>query len=97
MNTRRYINFSVLTFIIVIACFTINIITTHAEKIIIVADGYSIMGDGPEENPAVAQERARKDAKRAASEKAGGITEVKNGLIRQLNVIINLENQSKLC
>ena len=47
------------------------------------ADGYYIMGDGPEENAAVAKERARADARRAASEQAGlyvaGMTEVKKG------------------
>ena len=56
-----------------------------AEIKIIEADGYSIMGDGPEENPVVAQERARKDAKRAALEKAGvyveSLSEVRNGIL----------------
>ena len=50
---------------------------------IIEADGYSIMGDGPEENPVVAQERARNAAKRAAAEKAGvfieSMSEVRQG------------------
>ena len=54
-----------------------------AEVRIIEADGYYIMGDGPEENAAVAKERARADARRAASEQAGlyvaGMTEVKKG------------------
>ena len=57
----------------------------YAEIKLIEADGYSIMGDGPEENPVVAQERARKDAKRAASEKAGvyveSLSEVRNGML----------------
>ena len=60
---------------------------TFAEVRVIEADGYYIMGDGPEENAAVAKERARADARRAASEQAGlyvaGMTEVKKGkLIR---------------
>ncbi|MBO6291163.1 MAG: tetratricopeptide repeat protein [Selenomonas sp.] len=54
-----------------------------AEVRVIEADGYYIMGDGPEENAAVAKERARADARRAASEQAGlyvaGMTEVKKG------------------
>ena len=54
-----------------------------AEIRVIEADGYYIMGDGPEENAAVAKERARVDARRAASEQAGlyvaGMTEVKKG------------------
>ena len=43
----------------------------HAAIKVVEADGYYIMGDGPEENQAVAKERARADAKRAASEQAG--------------------------
>ena len=54
-----------------------------AEFRVIEADGYYIMGDGPEENASVAKERARADARRAASEQAGlyvaGMTEVKKG------------------
>ena len=42
-----------------------------AEQKIIEAVGYSVMGDGPEESTEVAKERARKDARRAAAEKAG--------------------------
>ena len=42
-----------------------------AEVRMIEADGYYIMGDGPEENATVAKERARADARRAASEQAG--------------------------
>lgn len=53
-----------------------------AEVKTIEADGYYIMGDGTEENQAVAKERARADAKRAASEKActfvESISEIKN-------------------
>ena len=41
-----------------------------AEVKTIEAEGYYTMGDGPEENPAIAKERARADAKRAASEQA---------------------------
>ncbi len=52
-----------------------------AEVRVIEADGYYIMGDGPEESQAVAKERARADAKRVASEQAGlyveSITEIK--------------------
>lgn len=54
-----------------------------AEVKTIEADGYYIMGDGTEENQATAKERARADAKRAASEQAGifieSISEIKNG------------------
>ena len=38
-----------------------------AEVRVIEADGYYIMGDGPEENAAVAKERVRADARRAAT------------------------------
>ncbi len=54
-----------------------------AEVKTIEADGYYIMGDGTEENQGVAKERAREDAKRAASEQActfiESISEIKNG------------------
>ena len=54
-----------------------------AEIQTIEAEGFYTMGDGPEENPAIAKERARADAKRAASEQASvfveSISEVKNG------------------
>ena len=47
------------------------------------ADGYYIIGDGPDESHSVAKDRARLDAKRAAVEKAGvyveSITVVKDG------------------
>ena len=85
MNTIKYINYSMLFLMLIFSSLTVSAITTFAAKKVIVADGYAIMGDGPEENPAVAQERARKDAKRAASEKAGvyveSLTEVKNGML----------------
>ena len=54
----------------------------YAEVKTIEADGYYIMGDGTEENQGVAKERARADAKRAASEQActfvESISEIKN-------------------
>ena len=46
-------------------------VAAYAEVKIVEADGYYIMGDGPEENQAVAKERAQAYAKRAASEQAG--------------------------
>ena len=58
-----------------------------AEVRVIEADGYYIMGDGPEENAEVAKERARADARRAAGEQAGlyvaGMPEVKKGKLTQ--------------
>ncbi len=48
----------------------IDLTPVEAEIKTIEADGMYIMGDGTKENPAVAKERAREDAKRAASEKA---------------------------
>ena len=47
----------------------------YAEVKLIEADGYYIMGDGPEESQSVAKERARTDAKRVASEMAGTYVE----------------------
>lgn len=59
----------------------------YAEKKFIEAVGYAVMGDGPEENPAVAKERARTEAKRAASEQAGvyveSLTVMQSGRITQ--------------
>ena len=56
-------------------------VAAYAEVKVVEADGYYIMGDGPEESQAVAKERARADAKRVASEQAGlyveSITEIK--------------------
>ena len=56
-------------------------VAVFAEVKVVEADGYYIMGDGPEESQAVAKERARADAKRVASEQAGlyveSITEIK--------------------
>lgn len=55
----------------------------HAEVKILEADGYYVMGDGPAESLSVAKERARIDARRAISERAGifveSITEVQKG------------------
>ena len=58
------------TMVLIFLLSTLTLVV-FAELKLIEADGYSIMGDGPEENPVVAQERARNAAKRAASEKAG--------------------------
>ena len=59
----------------------------YAEIKTIEADGIYIVGDGTNENPAVARERAREDAKRAASEKAGvyveSFSEVRSGLLTE--------------
>ena len=44
---------------------------TLAKELMIEADGYYIVGDGPAEDPNVARARARADAKRAASDRAG--------------------------
>ena len=55
----------------------------EAEIRTVEGDGYYVIGDGPEENHSVAKERARMEAKRAASEKCGvfieSISEVNNG------------------
>ncbi len=60
---------------------------THAEIKTIEADGIYIVGDGTNENPAVARERAREDARRAASEKAGvyveSFSEVRSGILTE--------------
>ena len=61
-------------------CFEVPV---FAEVQTVEADGYYIMGDGLDENQAVAKERARANAKRVASEQAGlfieSISEVKGG------------------
>ena len=58
-----------------------------AEIMTIEADGMYIMGDGALESPGVARERARDDAKRAASEKASvwveSLTEVQQGNVTE--------------
>ena len=58
---------AITVFLIFILAFSI----AFAAQTIIEAEGYSVMGDGPEESPAVAKERARQSARRAAAEKAG--------------------------
>lgn len=59
----------------------------YAEIKTIEADGIYIVGDDTNENPAVARERAREDARRAASEKAGvyveSFSEVRSGLLTE--------------
>ena len=58
----------------IIASFTLFLFVfsvVFAAQTVIEAEGYSVMGDGPEESPIVAQERARQSARRAAAEKAG--------------------------
>ena len=59
--------------------------TANAEIETIEADGMYIMGDDTKENPAIAKERAREDAKRAVSEKASiyveSLSEVNKGII----------------
>ena len=45
--------------------------TVFASVQTIEADGYYIIGDGPDENHSVAKNRAKMDAKRSAAEKAG--------------------------
>ena len=84
MNINEFIR--PVSVVLMVLCVLLSAATfVTAEKKIIEADGYAIMGDGPEENPAVAQERARKDAKRAASEQAGvyveSLSEVQKGLL----------------
>lgn len=63
--------------------FFVGILTTFAEIKLIEAEGHAIMGDGPTETPAIAKERARNNAKRAAGEKAGvyitSLSVVQNG------------------
>ena len=62
-----------------------NPTTVEAEVKTIEADGMYVMGDSTLENPGVAKERAREDARRAASEKANvyveSLTEVQNGVV----------------
>ena len=70
-----------------IALFGLTASTVEAEVKTIEADGMYIMGDGTLESPSVARERARDDAKRAASEKASvyveSLTEVKDGAVTE--------------
>ena len=71
----------------VLIFFLVGMSTILAEPQLIEAEGFAVMGDGPSENPAVAKERARSAAKRAASEKAGiyisSLTEVKESQLVQ--------------
>ena len=73
-----------------IALFGLTASTVEAEVKTIEADGMYIMGDGTLESPSVARERARDDAKRAASEKASvyveSLTEVKDGAVTEDHV-----------
>ncbi|SFW17458.1 tetratricopeptide repeat protein [Selenomonas ruminantium] len=70
-----------------------NYKTVYASIQTIEADGYYIVGDGPNENITIAQNRARMEAKRAVAEKAGiyveSITKVENGQLTkdEINVI----------
>lgn len=70
---------------LVVAAGLLAMTPAFAELKTIEADGLYIVGDGTDENPAVAKERARDDAKRAASEKASvyvsSFSEAKNGII----------------
>ena len=58
-------------------------LAAFAEVQTVEADGYYVVGDGPDENMAVARERAKADARQKASEKAGvyveSLSEVKMG------------------
>ena len=58
-------------------------VAAFAEVQTVEADGYYVVGDGPDENMAVARERAKADARQKASEKAGvfveSLSEVKMG------------------
>lgn len=62
-----------------------------AEVQTVEADGYYIIGDGPDENHSVAKERARLDAKRIAAEKTGVFVEslsvVKNGQLTKDEIL----------
>ena len=79
INSRTFLIFVSFVFVY----FFVGILTTFAEIKLIEAEGHAIMGDGPTETPEIAKERARNNAKRAASEKAGvylkSLTVVQNG------------------
>ncbi len=69
-----------------LALFVITMASAVEAKVQTVeADGYYIVGDGPEENHSVAKIRAKIDAKRAAAEKAmvyvESVSNSKNGLL----------------
>lgn len=65
--------------------------TAVAEIHTVEGDGYYVIGDGPDENHSIAKERARMEAKRAASEKCGifieSISEVKNGNLTKDDIL----------
>ena len=83
MKTNSYIHRLSLAVITVTFIILSSVGTALAAIQTIEADGYYIIGDGPDENHSIAKSRARMDAKRSAAEKAGvfveGLTEVKNG------------------
>ena len=57
-------------------CFSFVDVAEAVEEVQTVeADGYYLIGDGPDENHSVAKDRARMDAKRMAAEKAGVLVE----------------------
>ncbi len=57
-------------------CFSfLNVVEAGAQVQTVEADGYYLIGDGPDENHSVAKDRARMDAKRAVAEKAGVLVE----------------------
>ena len=62
-----------------------------AEVQTVEADGYYIIGDGPDENHSMAKKRARLDAKRIAAEKTGvfveGLSIVKNGKLTRDEIL----------
>ncbi len=66
--------------------------SVEAEVQTIEADGYYIVGDGPEEDHSVAKNRARMDAKRDAAEKAGTFVEslsiTKDGVLTNDEIIV---------
>ena len=83
MKTNSYIHRLSLAVITVTFIILSSVGTALAAIQTIEADGYYIIGDGPDENHSIAKSRARMDAKRSAAEKAGvfveSLTEVKNG------------------
>ena len=66
--------------------------SVEAEVQTIEADGYYIVGDGPDEDHSVAKKRARMDAKRDAAEKAGTFVEslsiTKDGVLTNDEIIV---------
>lgn len=83
---KTNISIRCLLFIVIMSVSFINLPENQicsAEVQTIEADGYYIIGDGPDENHSVAKNRAKLEAKRSAAEKTGifveSLTEVKNG------------------